>query len=440
MQSRNPLELFEYVTAEDLKVSNDVKNLNLELPSEEFVAPDIELPQNPQNLDLMKIEVNDFDPPKVNTNITVPEVNIDNKIPSQTIDVALETTIPNVEITSFPKDVNLPEISSVNATITEPKGPAIEEVNVESNVKELKFEAPNFETNHPEIQIEDIKANTNVPNLKPPEINVENVKHARELNVTDIKVTRTEHIELGDIEDFQINSNLPDIKAPEVESPKVERPKVEDLEINTNLLDMNVLEVEGPKVESPKVEDFQISTNLPEVKSPEVEITEAETPKFDNTFGGDKFNSPQVNVEYPNIKAPSLPKIENVNVEPFQPPELIDYNTKSKLPEIVTTPELPTPDLTKGLKYEEVQMDNFSRIPVADLNFQINVPEFREELVPQAEVLGVLRELPGIKMQTVESKESKPFMANQPEQTVKLASGTTFHIRVGEYTGVIYVT
>jgi hypothetical protein len=39
MQSRNPLELFEYVTAEDLKVSNDVKNLNLELPSEEFVAP-----------------------------------------------------------------------------------------------------------------------------------------------------------------------------------------------------------------------------------------------------------------------------------------------------------------------------------------------------------------------------------------------------------------
>ena len=413
MQSRNPLELFEYVTAEDLKVSNDVKNLNLELPSEEFVVPNIELPQNPQNLDLIKIEVNDFELPEVNTNITVPEVNIDNKIPSQTIDVALETTIPNVEVTSFSENVNLPEISPVNVTITEPKGPAIEEVNVESNVEGLKFEALNFETNRPEIQIEDIKANTNVPNLKLPEINVENVKHAREFNVTDIKVTRTEHIELGDIEDSQINSNLPDIKAPEVE---------------------------GPKVERPKVEDFRISTNLPEVESPEVEITKAETTKFDNTFRGDKLNSPQVNVEYPNIKAPSLPKIENVNIEPFQPPELINYNTKSKLPEIVTTPELPTPDLTKGLKYEEVQMDNFSRISAADLNFQINVPEFREESIPQVETLSVLRELPGIKMQTGESKESKLSMANQPEQTVKLASGTTFHIRVGEYTGVIYVT
>ena len=413
MQSRNPLELFEYVTAEDLKVSNDVKNLNLELPSEEFVVPNIELPQNPQNLDLIKIEVNDFELPEVNTNITVPEVNIDNKIPSQTIDVALETTIPNVEVTSFSENVNLPEISPVNVTITEPKGPAIEEVNVESNVEGLKFEALNFETNRPEIQIEDIKANTNVPSPKLPEINVENVKHAREFNVTDIKVTRTEHIELGDIEDFQINSNLPDIKAPEVE---------------------------GPKVERPKVEDFRISTNLPEVESPEVEITKAETTKFDNTFRGDKLNSPQVNVEYPNIKAPSLPKIENVNIEPFQPPELINYNTKSKLPEIVTTPELPTPDLTKGLKYEEVQMDNFSRISAADLNFQINVPEFREESIPQVETLSVLRELPGIKMQTGESKESKLSMANQPEQTVKLASGTTFHIRVGEYTGVIYVT
>jgi hypothetical protein len=440
MQSRNPLELFEYITAEDLKVSNDIKNLNLDLPSEEFVAPNIELPQNPQNLDLMKIEVNDFEVPKIDTNIAIPEGNIDNKIPSQTIDVALETTIPNVEVTSFPENVNLPEISPVNVTIGEPKGPAIEGINVESNVEGLKFEAPDFETRHPEIQIENIKANTNVPNLKLPEIDVENVKRAREFNVADIKMTQTEHIELGDIEDFQINSNLPDIKAPEVKSPKVERPEVEDLEINANLPDVKAPEIGSPKIKGPRVEDFRISTYLPEIESPEVEITKAETPKFDNTFREDKFNLPQANVEYPNIKGPSLPKIENVNIEPFQPPELINYNTKLKLPEIVTTPELPTPDLTKGLKYEEVQMDNFSRISVADLNFQINVPEFREESVPQVEMLGVLRELPEIKMQTVEGKESRLSIANQPEQTVKLASGTTFHIRVGEYTGVIYVT
>jgi len=428
-ETKNPLELFEYVNPEEFEVKNDVEvSFNM----------DFDLTQDDLGLDEINQEVltMDFKAPEVELpNASQRKLELTNQIST------IETTKPGstfetLEINITQDNLDLPEMK-------------MEDVMV-NTIPEAKVEGVAV-NDIPEMKTKDIVLN-DVPELRVPETDIHEVE-IRDVKMGDIRVPQNYDVKMADITDIK----LMDVNVVGVD------------EAQPNMDLVQVIETQPPNLENP----------------PNVPLSEQDVPTISPIENVEtKFQVPEaVEVEIKDVTAPTIegvevkmedvttPTIEGVEVNEVQPITLDTTNIKieeAEIPniQIHNTQPIETPDIQEAklseFKQPEVELAKVAEIESSNLKevvtFHVSVPEIKDtQIIKDLEFQNITPppELNTIDIQPIESIETeRSEIQVQPQhkatelrnisglqdiQTVKLAPGTRFVVQVGEYSGIIYV-
>jgi len=413
-ETKNPLELFEYVNPEEFEVKNDVEvSFNM----------DFDLTQDDLGLDEINQEVLTMD-------FKAPEVELPN------------ASQRKLELTN--------QISTIETTKPEPTFETLE-INIAQDNLDL-----------PEMKMEDVMVNTI------PEAKVEDVA------VNDIPEMKTKDIVLNDIPELRVletdihEVELRDVKVGDIRVPQNYDVKMADI-TDIKLMDVNVVGVDEAQ---PNMDLVQvIETQPPNLENPpNVPLSEQDVPTISPIENVEtKFQVPEaVEVEMKDVTAPT---IEGVEVNEVQPITLDTTNIKieeAEIPniQIHNTQPIETPDIQEAklseFKQPEVELAKVAEIESPNLKevgtFHVSVPEIKDaQIIRDLEFQNITPppELNTIDIQPIEPIETeRSEIQVQPQhkatelrnisglqdiQTVKLAPGTRFVVQVGEYSGIIYV-
>ena len=402
-ETKNPLELFEYVNPEEFEVKNDVEvSFNM----------DFDLTQDDLGLDEINQEVLTMD-------FKAPEVELPN------------ASQRKLELTN--------QISTIETTKPEPIFETLE-INIAQDNLDL-----------PEVKTEDVMVSTT------PEVDVHKADNReieiRDVKMGDIRVPQNYDVKMADITDIKLmdvnvvgvdeaQPNMDLVQVIETQPPNLENPPNVPLS-EQDVPTISPIENVETKFQVPEAVEVEMKdVTAPTIEGVEVKMEDVTTP----TIEGVEVNEVQpITLDTTNIKIEEaeIPNIQIHNTQPIETPDIQEAKlSEFKQPEVELA------------KVAEIEIPNLKEVGT----FHVSVPEIKDaQIIKDLEFQNIAPppELNTIDIQSIESIETeRSEIQVQPQhkatelrnisglqdvQTVKLAPGTRFVVQVGEYSGIIYV-